>query len=233
MSVCGVLSQTIQWGKQLLWRHAELRSCSESLSQTLNVRLSVCCAAFCGVSLRRIDFKVITVSCSSNFISFNEISLAHNNTKSFSQRVFFPPQILVRPVVTTPALRGRVCLVRWAPSSQCGARPRAGPVPPTPPRTRWAPRPPPRVSTRPVFTTRGRGWPSSRAPTTRPRCLCWPRATGGWSPGPGSASSWSSPASLCPRAAPTPWLWGGGPGQCSPPARQLTVHCWWPHRWTE
>ena len=77
MSVCGVLSQTIQWGKQLdrgVWRHAELRSCSESLSQTLNVRLSVCCAAFCGVSLRRIDFKVITVSCYSNFISFNELS---------------------------------------------------------------------------------------------------------------------------------------------------------------
>ena len=140
--------------------HAGLRSCRESLSQTLRiVTLSdFCLLHFCGDKLRRMDLKVFIVFCSANFISFIEFC---------SQ---FLLQIPVRLGATTPARRGRVCRARSARFSQSGVRPRAGPVLQTPPRTRWARPPPPPASTRPVCTTRGRGWPSSRAPTTRPLC---------------------------------------------------------------
>ena len=110
----------------------------------------------------------------------------------------------MRPATTTHAVRGRVCPVTSGPSSLCGVRPPAGPVPRTRPQTTWGAPPPPRASTRRACTTRGRGWPSSSLPTIPGLFHPPPTVTGGWSQELASVSSSFSPPSPSPQTAATP-----------------------------
>ena len=113
-------------------------------------------------------------------------------------------QTPVRLAATTPAPLAPVCHARWAPSSQSGARPAAGHVPPTPPLTPWPAPPPPSASTRPVSTTPAPAWPSSSPPTTRALSPPPPTATGGCPLARGCQCSSSSPPSPCHLTALTP-----------------------------